>query len=136
VKAGSVDVVKELPIQFRYVKDLYQRRQEDGIERRPRALGQRDAAAGRDAEADSGAAARPTAREIPCVGHQRRRGCRQTMVSLQVPAGWNVSPASAPLEFLHDDESLSARFQVTAPPGERVGTYTLHAVADVRASRR
>jgi hypothetical protein len=33
-----------------------------------------------------------------------------------------------PLSFAHEDESLSARFEVTAPPQAKVGQYTLRAV--------
>ena len=33
-----------------------------------------------------------------------------------------------PLSFAHEDESLSARFQVSAAAGTKTGEYTLHAV--------
>ena len=49
-------------------------------------------------------------------------------MSLDLPAGWKATPASVPLSFAHEDESLSARFEVTAPPQAKVGEYTLRAV--------
>ena len=36
-------------------------------------------------------------------------------MALELPAGWKATPASVPIAFAHEDESLSARFQVTAP---------------------
>jgi hypothetical protein len=49
-------------------------------------------------------------------------------VTLQVPAGWHVTPASAPIAFAHEDEALSARFRVTAPAAVKVGQYPVRAI--------
>ncbi len=48
---------------------------------------------------------------------------------LEAPAGWQVTPASAPLDFTREDESLSARFEVTPPAGVKPGAYAVRAVA-------
>jgi hypothetical protein len=128
VKAGSVDVVKELPIQFRYVRDLYNGDKRMELNVVP-ALSVNATPPLVVMPMPNGTTARPTSREIHVSVTNGTKAAAQTLVGLQVPAGWQVSPASAPLEFLHEDESLSARFQVTAPRGERVGIYTLHAVA-------
>jgi hypothetical protein len=56
------------------------------------------------------------------------KGKAQASVALELPAGWKAAPASVPLAFGYEDESLSARFQVTAPPQAKVGEYTLRAV--------
>ena len=40
-----------------------------------------------------------------------------------------VTPPSMPLSFGHEDEALSARFQITAPAQVKVGDYSLKAVA-------
>jgi hypothetical protein len=49
-------------------------------------------------------------------------------VSLDLPAGWKATPASVPLSFAHEDEALSARFEVSAPLAAKAGQYTLRAV--------
>jgi len=73
-------------------------------------------------------AARPIAREIHVSVTSGAKGKADATVKLEVPAGWSVTPASADLSFAHEDESLSARFQVTGPPGAKVGQYTLRAM--------
>ena len=128
VKAGGADVTKELPIQFRYVKDLYNgdKRMELNVVPAFSVIATPPLAV---VPMPVGTAARPVAREVHVSVTNGTKAGAQASVSLQVPAGWSVSPASVPVDFLHEDESLSARFQVTAPAGVRVCTYTLHAVA-------
>ena len=128
VRAGTADVTKELPIQFRYVKDLYNGDKRMELNVVP-AFSVNVSPSLAVVPMPIGAATRPIAREVHVSVTNGTKDRTQALVSLQVPAGWTVSPASAPLEFLHEDESLSARFQVTAPAGVRVGSYTLHAMA-------
>ena len=40
-----------------------------------------------------------------------------------------MTPATAPLTFTREDESLSARFEVTPPAGVKPGNYTVRALA-------
>jgi hypothetical protein len=56
------------------------------------------------------------------------KGPAQVSVALELPVGWKATPASVPIKFEHEDESLSARFEVSPPPQVRVGEYTLRAV--------
>jgi hypothetical protein len=56
------------------------------------------------------------------------KGAAKSTVTLDPPAGWKVSPASAQIAFTHEDEALSARFQVVVPPAAKIGNYTLHAI--------
>jgi hypothetical protein len=56
------------------------------------------------------------------------KGAAQVHVSLELPQGWKAEPASVPISFAHEDEALSARFQITAPARIRTGEYTLRAV--------
>ena len=63
------------------------------------------------------ASARPAQREIHVTVTNGTKGAAQASVALELPAGWKAAPASAPLAFAHEDESLSARFQVTASRG-------------------
>ena len=46
------------------------------------------------------------------------KGAAEATVALELPAGWKATPASVPIHFAHEDESLSARFQSRAAAGE------------------
>jgi hypothetical protein len=73
-------------------------------------------------------AALPTRREIHVSVINGTKAAAQAAVSLDLPAGWKSTPANVPLSFAHEDEALSARFEVTAPPQAKVGQYTLRAI--------
>src|SRR5262249_45527604 len=60
------------------------------------------------------------------------KGATQATVALEVPAAWRTSPANVSIAFEHEDESLTARFQVTPADGVRTGEYAL--VATVTSS--
>ena len=122
VKAGSVDVTKELPVQFRYVKDIYtgDKRMELNVVPAfsvrmtpPLAVF---------------AASNPGMRELHVAVTNSTKAAAKVSVTLQLPVGWKATPPSVPISFEHEDESLSARFQVTAPAKVAVGEYTLKAV--------
>ena len=126
LKAGSVEVTRDLPIQFRYVKDIYvgDKRMEVNVVpafsvRVTPSLGVIPANA---------SAAKPAQREIHVTVTNGTKGAAQAVVTLELPAGWKATPASVPVNFAHEDESLSARFQATAPAGVATGAYTLHAI--------
>ena len=57
-----------------------------------------------------------------------RRAVQTVNVTLDLPAGWTATPASVPITFAHEDESLSARFQVRAPMTVKPGAFTVRAV--------
>src|SRR6185295_5890426 len=124
MKAGSVDITKELPIQFRYVKDIY-----NGDKRME--LNVVPAFSVRVtpplAVIPSGATTGVT-REVHVSVTNGTKGAAQATVTLELPAGWRSTPASAPVEFAHEDEARSARFQVSAPASATAGEYTLRAV--------
>src|SRR5207244_4738614 len=105
VKAGDVDVTKELPIQYRYVKDIY-----NGDKRME--LNVVPAFSVRVtpplAVIPAGASAKPVEREIHVTATNGTKGASQAMVALELPAGWKAAPASAPISFAREDESLSA----------------------------
>ena len=115
-----------MPVEFRYVKDIYigDKRMEMNVV--PAFSVQGDAAAGGDSRA--GARLQAVEREIHVTVTNGTKGAAQANVSLDLPAGWKATPASVPINFAHEDESLSARFQVTAPAQVKSGEYTLRAV--------
>jgi hypothetical protein len=125
LKAGSVDVTSEVPIQFRYLKDVFYGDKRMELNVVP-AFSVRVTPP--LAVIPSAAAARPVEREIHVAVTNGTKGAAQATVTLELPAGWKATPASAPVAFAHEDESLSARFQVTAPAQVKTGEYTLRAV--------
>jgi len=56
------------------------------------------------------------------------KGAAQVDVSLALPAGWKAVPATVAIRFAHEDEALSARFQITAPAQLKMGDYPLRAI--------
>jgi LmbE family N-acetylglucosaminyl deacetylase len=129
VRTGSADVTRELPIQFRYVKDIYNGDKRMELNVVPAFSVKVTPALAVIPAPASGAGARPAAREIHVTMTNGTKGAAKASVRLEVPAGWIVTPGAAPVAFAHEDESLSARFQVSAPASVKVGKYTLRAVA-------
>ena len=132
VKAGAAEVTREVPVQFRYVKDVYygDKRMELNVVpdfsvrvTPPLAVMPSSAAAGKPAD-----------REIHVTVTNGAKGPAQVNVALELPAGWKATPATASVKFEHEDEALSARFQVTAPAGVKIGEYKLKAIVTSQAT--
>jgi len=123
MKAGSADVTRDVPVQFRYVKDIY-----NGDKRM-----ELNVVPAFSVRVTPPLAVVPVAkantREISVAVTNGTKGAAQTSVTLDVPAGWKVTPGSETIKFAHEDEALSARFQVTIPASAKIGEYTLHATA-------
>jgi hypothetical protein len=125
MKAGGVEVTREVPIQFRYVKDLYNGDKRMELNVVP-AFSVRVTPG--LAVIPAGASANSVGREVHVTVTNATKGAAQASVTLELPAGWKTAPASAPLSFAHEDESLSARFVITAPAHVKPGEYTLRAI--------
>jgi hypothetical protein len=78
--------------------------------------------------------ARPIEREVHVTVTNGSKGAAQVNVALDLPPGWKSAPASVPISFSHEDESLSARFEIAAPVRVKAGEYTLRAVATSAAT--
>jgi LmbE family N-acetylglucosaminyl deacetylase len=126
IKAGDAEVTRDVPVEFRYVKDIYL-----GDKRMELNVVPAFSASVTPALAifpASASAAAPVKREIHVSVTNGIKGAAEASVSLNLPAGWKATPASVPLSFAHEDEALSARFEVTAPAAAKTGQYTLRAV--------
>jgi LmbE family N-acetylglucosaminyl deacetylase len=122
VKAGSVEVTKEVPVQYRYVKDIYTGDKRMELNVVPEFSVRMTPPLAVFPAVNAGS------REIHVSVTNGTKGPARVSVALELPAGWKATPASVPISFEHEDESLSARFQVTAPAKLNVGEYTLRAV--------
>jgi hypothetical protein len=133
VKVGSIDVTHALPIEYRYVENLYfgDKRMELNV---VPAFSVRVTPALAIVPASSADNTKPVTREIFVSVTNGAKGAAKATVALNVPAGWQVSPTSASIDFEKEDESLSARFVVTAPLTAKVGDYTLKAVVTSAAT--
>ncbi len=127
VKAGGVDLTRAVPVEYRYVKDLYFGDKQMELNVVP-AFSVRVVPTLAIFPEQPAASARPVARQVFVSVTNSTRGPATTTVSLEVPSGWTVQPASAPIEFQNEDESLSAKFTVTAPASAKPGAYTVRAV--------
>ncbi|HWK10858.1 MAG TPA: PIG-L family deacetylase, partial [Vicinamibacterales bacterium] len=61
------------------------------------------------------------------VGNNQKAAASAT-VSLRVPAGWTVQPASAPLSFSREDDEITEKFTVGPPAGVTPGEFSVSAV--------
>jgi LmbE family N-acetylglucosaminyl deacetylase len=127
VHAGSVDVTRDLPVQFRYVEDVYTGPKRMELSVVP-ALSVSVTPRLSVIPTTAGGSA-PPAREVHVAVTNSTKGQSQATVRLEAPAGWRVTPSTATLSFTREDQALSARFDVSAPGGTRPGNYELHAVA-------
>jgi hypothetical protein len=127
IKAGDVEVTRETPFQYRYVKDIYTGDKRMELNVVP-AFSVRVTPPLVVIPAAAGASSKPVEREVHVTVTNSGKGKTQASVSVELPAGWKATPASVPVHFEHEDESLSARFLVTAPAHVNLGEYTLRAV--------
>ena len=124
IKTGDAEVTREVPVEFRYVKDIYlgDKRMELNV------VPAFSASVTPALAIFPASSAGPVKREIHVSITNGTKGAAESSVSLDLPAGWKATPASVSLSFTHEDEALSARFEVTAPAQAKVGQYTLRAV--------
>ena len=127
IKAGDAEVTRDIPVEFRYVRDIYLGDKRMELSVIP-AFSVSITPALAEIPAPGGATTAPVKREIHVSVINGARGVADASVSLDLPAGWKATPASVPLRFSHEDEALSARFEVTAPPFAKAGQYILRAV--------
>jgi hypothetical protein len=127
VKAGDLEVTRDIPIEHHYVKDTFfgDKRMELSV---VPAFSVATSPGLMVIPAPAAASSARVEREVHVSVTNGNKGAAQVNVSLELPDGWNASPASVPISFAHEDESLSARFQITAPAHVRAGEYTLRAI--------
>lgn len=125
VHAGSVDVTRDVPVEYRYVKDIYFGDKKMELNVVPAF----------SVSVTPSLAIMPTLtrvvrsveREVFVSVVNGTKGAAEASVALSVPAGWTVTPASAPIAFEKEDEALSARFVVKPSATAKIGDYTLTA---------
>jgi LmbE family N-acetylglucosaminyl deacetylase len=71
-------------------------------------------------------------RELRVTVVNGNSGAAAATVTIKTPSGWRVSPASAPIEFSREDESITTRFTITPTATAAAGTSDV--TAEVRST--
>ncbi len=127
VTAGGEEIVKEVPVQFRYAKDIFLGEKRIELNVVP-TFSVRTTPSISVVPAEAAAGARAAEREVHVSVVNGTKGPAQASVALDLPPGWKSTPSSAPLGFTTEDESLTVRFAVSMPPTVRTGRYIARAV--------
>src|SRR5262249_14618910 len=127
VKTGAVEVTRDIPIQFRYTKDLYHGDKRMELNVVPAFSVKVSPGLAVIPAAKTAAEEKAVDREIHVTVTSGLKRAAKATVALKAPAGWRVTPATATIEFAHEDEALSARFRVTAPASVKIGEYPVQA---------
>jgi hypothetical protein len=70
-------------------------------------------------------------REIRVKVTNNEKGATSGQVRLDAPAGWRVTPATAPVDFTREDEELTVRFMVRPASTTALGQYSIKAVGTI-----
>lgn len=127
LKAGDAEITRDLPVEFRYVKDPFVGDKRMELTVVP-AFSVAVSPSLMVVPAPAAASGHPLQREVHVSVTNGNKGAAQVNVALVLPQGWTAAPATVPITFAHEDESLSARFQITAPSHVHIGDYALQAV--------
>jgi hypothetical protein len=73
------------------------------------------------------AAASGAGRDVRVTVTNHSASPARATVELEVPQGWKATPASAPVAFTREDESMTVRFTLSAPSGRKPGDVVVKA---------
>jgi LmbE family N-acetylglucosaminyl deacetylase len=74
-------------------------------------------------------------RDVQVVVTNQHKGAADGVVSLEVPQGWQATPARAPVKFAREDEQATVRFSVAPTTGVAAGDYRVTAVVSDSTGR-
>ena len=130
IAASGADITMDVPVQYRYEGAALEGEKRMELTVVPK-LALRVSP---DVAIDpAGRGTNPSAveREIRVKVSNNDKGATTGQVRLDVPAGWRVTPPSAPVTFKNEDEELTLRFMVRPAATTALGQYTIKAVATV-----
>ena len=113
---AGVDVAATVPVQFRSEGNLFSGEKRAEIHVVPRLAATVSPEIAIVPLGATPATARGTEREVRVTVTNHGPAAAKAQVQVEVPQGWTVSPASAPVSFTREDESMTVRFRVLAPP--------------------
>jgi hypothetical protein len=136
IKAGAVDVTKDLPVEYRYVKDLYfgDKRMELNVVPAFSARVMPVLAVVPARTGAAAAAAASTSRELVVAVTNGTKAAATATVALTMPDGWKATPPTADVSFDKEDEARTVRFTIAVPARTKSGAYPVRAVVTSAAT--
>jgi hypothetical protein len=109
LNVAGIDVTSTVPVEFRSEGNIFSGEKRGELHVVPRfAVSASPAIA---VVPSTGSAAR----EVRVTVTNHTTGAAKAAVQLELPQGWTSNPASAPVSFTRQDESMTVRFSVTPP---------------------
>jgi LmbE family N-acetylglucosaminyl deacetylase len=114
LNVAGIDVSATVPVQFRSEGNIFSGEKRGELHVVPRfAVEMSPEIVVVPAAASPGIASEREVR-VTVINHAREAA--KATVQLDVPQGWSTMPASAPVAFSREDESVTVRFHISAPP--------------------
>jgi hypothetical protein len=129
---SGTDVTVDLPVQYRYEGAALEGEKRMELTVVPK-LALRTSPDIAIAPAGRGTSPSAVEREVRVKVTNNDKGATAGQVRLEAPAGWRVTPASAPVNFTREDEELTVRFAVRPAATTPLGQYAIKAIATVGA---
>jgi LmbE family N-acetylglucosaminyl deacetylase len=112
LNVAGIDVTATIPVQFRSEGNLFSGEKRGELHVVPRFA----VMASPEIAVVPLNAAASTEREVRVTVTNHAAGAAKATVQLEVPQGWKATPATAPVTFTREDESMTVRFMLAAPP--------------------
>lgn len=128
VKAGDVEVTRDLPVRFRYADDIFVGEKEMDVSVVPTFSVKTTPTMAVIPAAAAESTVQPVEEQVMVSVTNGTSEAAQATVRLELPEGWTAEPATAPLEFMSQDEALTVRFTVTVPATASLGEHLVRAV--------
>lgn len=132
---GGADVPVDVPVEYRYQGNIFSGEKRMELLVVPRfAVGLTPEIAiipsGGQPSGRGGKGATPAVeRELRVTVINGAKSRAHADVSLELPAGWKVTPATVPVDFAREDSAETVRFRVAPPPGAQPGEFKVTAMA-------
>jgi LmbE family N-acetylglucosaminyl deacetylase len=129
IEIGGARVIRDVPVQFRYdgAGLVGEKRMElEVVPAFAVSVSPKIAVLPLKPQAGSGAA-QNRSRELRVTVANGTKGAASATVRLKTPAGWRVTPATAPVSFTREDEAVTTRFMLSPPAQIGAGNVAITA---------
>ncbi len=126
---AGVDVTTTVPVQFRSEADIFSGEKRSELHVAPRFSATVSPEIALVPLGVTPATARGTEKDVRVTVTNHSPAAAKAAVQLELPTGWTTSPASAPVSFTREDESMTVRFRLLVPPGPmlKAGDHSIKA---------
>jgi hypothetical protein len=116
LNVAGIDVMPTIPIQFRSEGNIFSGEKRGELHVVPKFAASTSPEIAIVAHGTTPANARGTEREVRVTVTNHSPGAAKATVQLELPRGWQATPASAPVAFTREDEATTVRFRLLVPP--------------------